>query len=173
MEKKHIFLIGFMGSGKSTIAHCLYKKYGLLQLDMDKYIENEEGRKISSIFEQEGEAYFRGLETEFLKKLDQKEMFVISCGGGVPMNERNVQEMKKKGIIVLLHANPATIYQRVKNSHHRPLLEGNMTEEYIGKLMEQRSSVYDQVADVIVKTDNRSAEEISAEILEKTKIQGE
>ncbi len=173
MEKRHIFLIGFMGSGKSTIANYLYKKYGMLQLDMDQYIEKEEGRSVSSIFAQEGEAYFRKLETEFLKSFDEKEAFVVSCGGGVPMNERNVQEMRKKGIIVLLHAQPETIYQRIKNSHHRPLLENNMTESYIENLMEQRWAVYEQAADVIVTTDHRNAEEISTEILEKTKMQGE
>ena len=93
MRKKHIFLIGFMGSGKSTVAKYLSSAYQMKQIEMDEQIEKDEGRSISSIFEKEGEEYFRTLETELLKSLDPRETFVVSCGGGAAVKEEN--ESKK------------------------------------------------------------------------------
>ena len=83
MRKNHIFLIGFMGSGKSTVAKYLSSAYQMKQIEMDEQIEKDEGRSISSIFEKEGEEYFRTLETELLKSLDPRETFVVSCGAVV------------------------------------------------------------------------------------------
>lgn len=169
MRKKHIFLIGFMGSGKSTVAEYLCRNYGMKQLEMDEEIEKNEGRTIASVFEKEGENYFRRLETEFLKALSTEETFVVSCGGGVPMREENVCEMKEKGKIILLTAEPQTVYKRVKNSHHRPLLEGRMQVTYIEELMEKRRLPYEAAADFSVRTDERTAKEICEEIMKKIK----
>lgn len=166
----NIYLIGFMGCGKSTISECLYKEYGKKQIEMDEEIERTEGISISEIFEKKGEEYFRNLETSLLKKLSKCKNLVVSCGGGVPMREINVKEMKRNGKIVLLQAKPETIYQRVKDSHHRPLLEGNMNVEYIAELMGKRQKQYFQAADFYVETDGRSASEISREIIEKVKF---
>lgn len=173
MRKKHIFLIGFMGSGKSTVAKYLSRTYKMKQIEMDAQIEKEEGRSISSIFEKEGEAYFRTLETELLKSLDSEKTFVISCGGGVAVKEENVEEMKKKGRIVLLAAKPETIYERVKNSHNRPLLEGNKNVSYIKEMMEKRREFYEKAADVQVETDGRTAEEIGEEIMRQLRKEEE
>lgn len=167
MRKNHIFLIGFMGSGKSTVAKYLSSAYQMKQIEMDAQIEKDEGRSISSIFEKEGEAYFRMLETELLKNLDSEKTFVVSCGGGVAVKEENVREMKAKGRIVFLTAQPETIYKRVKNSHNRPLLEGNMNISYIKELMEKRREFYEKAADFQVKTDGRTAEEIGEEIMKE------
>lgn len=167
MRKNHIFLIGFMGSGKSTVAKYLSGAYQMKQIEMDAQIEKDEGRSISSIFEKEGEAYFRMLETELLKNLDSEKTFVVSCGGGVAVKEENVREMKAKGRIVFLTAQPETIYKRVKNSHNRPLLEGNMNIAYIKELMEKRREFYEKAADFQVKTDGRTAEEIGEEIMKE------
>lgn len=169
----NIYLIGFMGCGKSTISECLYREYGKKQIEMDEEIEKTEGTSISEIFEKKGEEYFRDLETDLLKKLSGCENLVVSCGGGVPMREINVKEMKKNGKIVLLQAKPETIFQRVKESHHRPLLEGNMNVSYIANLMEKRQKRYMQAADFCVETDGRSASEISREIMEKVEYQTE
>ena len=165
----NIYLIGFMGCGKSTISECLYREYGRKQIEMDEEIEKAEGTSITEIFEKKGEEYFRSLETDLLKKLSCCENLVVSCGGGVPMREINVKEMKKSGKIVLLQAKPETVYQRVKNDHHRPLLEGNMNVGYIAELMEKRQKQYRKAADFSVETDGRSASEISREIMEKIK----
>lgn len=160
----NVFLIGFMGTGKSTIAGVLKRDYHMSLIEMDEDIEKQEGMKISQIFEKKGEEYFRELETAMLENLQKTENTVVSCGGGVPMRDNNVEAMRKSGKIIFLSSQPQTIYQRVKNCHHRPLLEGNMNVEYIGKLLEQRLPRYLAAADAVVVTDGRTAEEISREI---------
>ena len=167
MKKGHIFLIGFMGAGKSTISGVLHREYGLKQMEMDEEIERRQGRSISCIFAQDGEEYFRNLETQLLKSLDTEEKLVVSCGGGTAMRECNVQEMKEQGTIVWLAVKPETVYNRVKNSHNRPLLEGNMNIEYIESLMNGRIPKYRAAADIVVDTDGRTAEDICREIMSK------
>lgn len=173
MRKNHIFLIGFMGSGKSTVAKYLSSAYQMKQIEMDEQIEKDEGRSISSIFEKEGEEYFRTLETELLKSLDPRETFVVSCGGGAAVKEENVREMKEKGRIILLSAQPETVYVRVKNSHNRPLLEGNMNVSYIKDLMDKRQKLYERAADFQVKTDGRTAKDIGEEIIKQIRKEEE
>lgn len=163
----NIFLIGFMGCGKSTVSDCLCREFGMERVEMDEQIEKEEGMTIPEIFAEKGEAYFRNLETSLLKRLQSREHVVVSCGGGTAMRERNVQEMKKHGKIVLLSATAETVFERVRYSKNRPLLEGNMNVEYIRSLMEQRNSRYEAAADIIVRTDARPALEISGEILDR------
>lgn len=165
MTEKNIYLIGFMG--KSTIARALCKMYGMTQMEMDMQIELEEGMKISQIFEEKGEEYFRKKETELLEHCTGIKKLVVSCGGGAAMRECNVAEMKKNGKIVMLSATPETVYERVKNSHDRPLLEGNMNVGYIRELLEIRRPKYEKAADIIVKTDGRTAEEIAKEIMDQ------
>ena len=89
---------------------------------------------------------------------------VISCGGGTPMREENIKEMKKSGKTILLTASPETIYGRVKDSHDRPLLEQNKTIPYIKELMDNRQPKYEQAADHIIVTDHKSIQEICEEI---------
>ena len=173
MRKNHIFLIGFMGSGKSTVAKYLSSAYQMKQIEMDEQIEKDEGRSISSIFEKEGEEYFRTLETELLKSLDPRETFVVSCGGGAAVKEENVREMKAQGRIILLSAQPETVYARVKNSHNRPLLEGNMNVSYIKDLMDKRQKLYERAADFQVKTDGRTAKDIGEEIIKQIRKEEE
>lgn len=167
MNKLHIYLTGFMGTGKSTIAHCLNKNYGMEQMEMDEQIATEEGKSIPDIFKEKGEEYFRGLETALLERLSGKENAVVSCGGGTVMRSCNVELMKKNGKIVLLTASPETVYERVHRTHNRPLLEGNMNVEYIKGLMETRREKYEAAADIIIRTDGRSDAEICREIMEK------
>ena len=90
---------------------------------------------------------------------------IISCGGGVPMRERNVKEMKKNGRVVLLTASPETILGRVKDSHDRPVIENNKNVEFIGELMEKRREKYQAAADIVIKTDNKSVMDICEEII--------
>ena len=125
---------------------------------------------IVEIFEKKGEEYFRNLETELVRKISAMDNIVVSCGGGTVMRQCNVDEMKKNGTIVLLTAEPETVYERVKGSHNRPLLEKNMNPEYIKELMEARRPKYEAAADFVIKTDNRTAEEICLEINKRLKI---
>lgn len=163
----NIFLIGFMGCGKSTVADCFCREYGMEKMEMDEQIEKNEGKTISEIFAQDGEEYFRHLETSLLKQFGTKKNTVVSCGGGTAMRDCNVQEMKKHGKIVLLSAKPETVYERVHCFHDRPLLEGNMNVEYISSLMQKRAPKYEEAADMVISTDNKTALEICSEIIEK------
>ncbi len=165
----HIFLIGFMGVGKSTISTCLSKISKRKEIDTDKMIAVEEGMTIPELFEKRGEAYFRSCETKLLERLKQEEGFLVSCGGGMAMREQNAVLMKESGIVVLLTASPATIFERVRHSQERPILNGNMNVEFIAELMGKRRKKYEAAADIIVKTDDRDVEEICEDIMKQTK----
>ena len=167
MSKKQIYLTGFMGTGKSTILNGLHEKCGFQKVEMDEQIAAEEGMSIPNIFQEKGEDYFRSLETELVKRISRLDQVVVSCGGGTVMRQCNVDIMKENGIIVLLTATPETVYDRVKGSHNRPLLEQNMNPEYIAKLMEERRPRYEAAADIRVQTDGRTSQEICTEIMGK------
>ena len=163
----NIVLIGFMGAGKSTISSYLRDMFAMDVVEMDQVIAEKEGMSISDIFEMYGEEYFRDAETNLLIEMQSQTNVVISCGGGVPMRERNVVEMKKNGKVVLLTAKPETILDRVKDNHDRPLLENNKNVEYIAELMEKRKSAYESAADIVISTDGKSVYDICEEIITK------
>lgn len=162
---KNIYLIGFMGSGKSTVARELATYMKATCVEMDEQIEEQQQMPITQIFNTYGETYFRDLETEFLRSLTEKENIVVSCGGGSVLRDENADLMKTHGKIILLTAKPETIYERVKDSKNRPVLNGNMTVAYIQELMEKRRARYETVADVRISTDGKSVAEICAEIM--------
>lgn len=161
----NIVLIGFMGAGKSTISDFLNTVFAMDVVEMDQIIAEREGMSISDIFETYGEEYFRNLETELLIEMQSRSNVVISCGGGVPMRERNVVEMKKNGRVVLLTAKPETILSRVKDNHDRPLLEGNKNVDFIAELMEKRRAKYEAASDIIIETDGKDKLEICEELV--------
>ena len=167
----NIVLIGFMGAGKSTISEFLKTVFAMEVIEMDQIIAERQGMSISDIFETYGEEYFRDLETNLLIEMQSKKNMVISCGGGVPMRERNVVEMKKNGRVVLLTAKPETILNRVKDNHDRPLLEGNKTVPFIADLMEKRREKYQAAADIVIETDGKSELEICEELVKKLRAQ--
>lgn len=164
---QNIVLIGFMGTGKTTVANALKARFGMDIIEMDQIIAEREGMSISEIFKIHGEQYFRDAETNLLIELQQRQKAVISCGGGTPLREANVAEMKKNGKVVLLTADPETIFERVKDSHDRPVIENNKNIPYITELLEQRRPKYEAAADIIIHTDNKSASEICDEIAAK------
>ena len=165
----NIMLIGFMGTGKSTIAEKLKQQLKVEQIEMDALIAEEAGMSIPDIFEKFGEAHFRDLETRMLEKFKEKRPVVVSCGGGVVLRDENIEIMKGQGKIVLLTATPQTIYERVKNNNDRPVLNGNMNVEYIGNLLEKRKARYEMAADIVIATDGKNVDEICKEILEAIK----
>ena len=138
----NIVLIGLMGCGKSTISKALSEMFAMEVIEMDQLIAEREGMSIPEIFETHGEEYFRNLETNLLIEMQSKRNVIISCGGGVPMREQNVVEMKKNGKVILLTATPETILKRVENNHDRPLLENNKNVEFIAELMNKRKVKY-------------------------------
>lgn len=163
----NIVLIGFMGTGKSAIANCLSKMLPMETVEMDEVIAERARMSISDIFAVYGEEYFRNLETNLLVELQEKSNVIISCGGGTPLRDNNVAEMKKNGRVVLLTAKPETIYERIRNSHDRPLLENNKNIAFISKLLEERKAKYEAAADVVIKTDGKNKLQISEEIVGK------
>ena len=161
----NIFLIGFMGAGKSTISDYLKNALAMDVVEMDQCIVERQGMSISDIFETYGEEYFRELETNLLIEMQSQSNVVVSCGGGVPMRERNVVEMKKNGRVVLLTAKPETILERVKDNHDRPLLENNKTVPFIADLMEKRREKYEAASDIVIETDGKDKLEICEELV--------
>lgn len=164
-KQKNMFLIGFMGCGKSTMARLLAKELHMELVEMDETIEKEENRSINEIFAIDGEGYFRDLETQLITRISDKGGMVVSCGGGAILRQENVDIMKKNGCVVYLAATPETIYSRVKNSTNRPLLNGNMNVEYISELMAKRVDKYDAAADYKIAVDGKDKLEVLEELI--------
>lgn len=159
-KEKNIFLIGFMGCGKSTMAKILSKETGKELVEMDETIEAEAGMTINEIFDKHGENHFRDLESRLIERIVDKGGAIVSCGGGAVLREENIANMRKNGTVVYLSATPETIYERVRHSTHRPLLNGNMNIEHISQLMEKRLSSYEKAADVVVYVDGKEKNEV-------------
>ncbi len=163
----NVFLVGFMGAGKTTIASELERKLEMNRVEMDDMISKKQGMSISEIFDEYGETYFRNLESNCLIELQKIKQSIVSCGGGVVMRDDNAEHMKKNGRVVLLQASPQTILDRVKDSNERPILNGHMNVEYIEKLLEKRKEKYRTIADVTINTDHKTESEIVDEIIAK------
>lgn len=172
-ETCNIFLIGFMGCGKSTVAAKLNQMYGMNVVEMDQEISEQQRMSIPDIFEQYGEPYFRDLESDLLKEIQAGSNQVVSCGGGVVLRKQNVAEMKKNGRIVLLTAKPENILKRVSGNDDRPILKGRKNVQDIAELLEARREKYESAADIIVATDDKSITEICEEIIQKIREAGE
>ena len=169
----NIVLIGFMGAGKSTIADYLSTMFDMKLVEMDQEISDREEMSIPDIFATYGEEYFRNLETELLRELQTGRNCIISCGGGAALRSENVVEMKKNGRVVLLTASPETIYERVKDGNDRPLLNGNNSVEFIADMMEKRRGKYEEAADIVVQTDDKTILQICEELITKlTELDG-
>ena len=164
---KNILLIGFMGAGKSTVSAKLSELLAMEIMEMDAYIQKKEGMSIKDIFATNGEEYFRNCESNTLIELREKKHMVVSCGGGVPLREKNVELMKNSGYVVWLTATPEAIYERVKDSTERPLLNGNMNVPFIQNLMESRREKYERAADIVIDTTGKEIESICEELLQK------
>ena len=163
----NIVLIGFMGAGKTSISEYLKTLFAMDVIEMDQIIAEREGMSIPDIFEVYGEQYFRDLETNLLIEMQSRKNVVISCGGGTPLRECNVVEMKKNGRVVLLTASPETIFDRVKDSHDRPVIENNKNVPFIADLMEKRRVKYEAAADIVINTDGKSLIEVCEELVQK------
>ncbi len=145
MKKKNIiFLVGFMGSGKTTLGKALAVKLNLKFLDTDERIIQLENQPIDEIFNKNGEDYFRSLESEVLKEICfNNESRVISTGGGFPCFNDNMTKMLNSGFVVYISADPTTLYNRLENDSKRPLLKSNSNlREYIVDSLMKREPIY-------------------------------
>jgi len=159
MVMKNIYLVGFMGTGKTTVGKLLAKKLRKEFAELDELIEKKEQRKITDIFSQSGETYFRQLENDLLKKISTQSNLVVSCGGGLMCNKNNIQILKNSGIVFNLEASSATIYKRTKDFAHRPLLNVQDPLMDIENLLQQRKPYYAQ-AHYAIDTEKKTPEEI-------------
>ena len=165
---KNIYLVGFMGTGKSTVGKALAKVLNKEFKDLDELIEERENRKIVEIFEKFGEQYFREVETAVVRDISEKEDLVIATGGGVVVNEENFSLLKKSGTLITLVASPETIYERIKDSIERPLLNVENPLDTIKRMLFERAYYYIK-SDFIVDTTDREIEDIISEICELIK----
>lgn len=165
---KRIVLMGFMGAGKTTIGKELARDLKCAFIDTDERIEQEQGRKISEIFEKHGEQAFRNMETDLLNRLQEsKEEFVLSIGGGMPVREENRALLRAIGTVVYLKTSKEEIIRRVSGDTNRPLLQGGALEEKVTNLMNAREHIYMETANEILCTDGKTVADLASEI--KTK----
>ena len=160
-----IFLIGPMGSGKSTMGRLLAKKLGLPYFDLDKLIEDQEKMSISDIFQKHNEKYFRDLESITLKQYSEESNFVISTGGGCVLRDQNLNILRK-GLVIYLKISIETQFERVKNRTHRPLLN-NVTKDTLLRLDKERGSVYSGISNIEVDVSNLDKEEVLSTIIKR------
>ncbi len=149
-----------MGTGKSSVGRLLARRARREFVDIDRFLEDQEKRKIRDIFEKDGESHFRALEKKAVKHWSEGQGRVITTGGGAVMDADNLAALKKNGIIITLLAKPETIYERVKNSKSRPLLkEKKDLFAEICRLLELRKPFYAQ-ADYFFDTDGKNASQV-------------
>ena len=164
--KNNIVIIGFMATGKTSVAQALASKLGKEYVSIDDLIAKKANKEIPKIFEDDGEIKFRELEIEIVKKVSEKDDIVIDCGGGVVLNWINVVRLKEKGIKVLLTASVERILERSSSSTERPLLNVQNTKEKIVELLKFREPFYKKAADMIIDTTNQSIDNIVTQILD-------
>lgn len=164
---KHIFLIGFMGAGKSTVARILGRLLSMPVIDLDRRIEERSQRSIPEIFEAEGEARFRALESAELSALAEEPPSVVACGGGIVLAEANREELHRLGTVVYLRVSADEAARRVGDGTGRPLLSGERPLERAAALLSAREPVYAAAADIIVETFGRTPEEVAGKIADE------
>lgn len=166
--KDNIVLIGFMGSGKTTVGKELAKNREMNFVDTDAYIEKQAGMSISDIFAVKGEAYFRKLETDTLIHLrDTMSNTVFSTGGGMPLRMENARLLKEIGTVFYLTAANQVIFERVKGDTKRPLLQSENPYQRICELMKERRPLYESAADVLIDTNSNDLDEVLADIINR------
>ena len=161
----NIILVGFMGTGKTSVGRRLSLRLRMTYVDTDEIIEQTTGRRITDIFAQHGESYFRELESEAVRKVSDLDEHVISTGGGVVLRTRNLEVLKRNGVIFSLTATSEEIWARVKGETHRPLLRAPNPVEKIREMLKAREAYY-ALADYIIQTDGVSIGQVTNEVIE-------
>jgi shikimate kinase len=163
-EIRNVALIGFMGTGKTSVGHQLAMALDFRMVDTDQLIEEQTGKRITEIFSTEGEAQFRAYERRVVENLSGQSRLVISAGGGLAASRENFASLKNHALVVCLWASPETICHRVGHQTHRPLLHGPDPLSRIRRLLAEREPFYRQ-ADVLVSTEARSVKEVAHQVM--------
>ena len=166
---KPVFLVGFMGAGKTTVARKLARGAGLASVDMDTYIERRTGKKIEQIYAESGDPGFRAIETEVLRELAAGGPQLISCGGGVILAEENRRILKESGYVVYLLVTADEAASRISNYSHRPLFK---SLENARRIIQERLPLYEEVANMKVDTAGRGTSSIAREVFTRLKKEG-
>ena len=165
----NLALIGFMGTGKTSVARLVSDLLRFDYLDTDELIQSRTGRTINDIFAKDGEPAFRELEQQVTAELSTRERTLIATGGGLPTRPANLASLKTHALVVCLWASPEKIWERVKNQTHRPLLHGPEPQKKIRDLLAAREQFYRQ-ADVLINTDIRSVREVAQQVVHQFKL---
>ena len=162
----NIFLIGPMGTGKTTIGRQLAKRSGKVFYDSDQEIERQTGADIPLIFEIEGEAGFRKREADLLKKLARLDNIVLATGGGMVLAGANRGLLADNGFVIYLSSSPQKLYRRTASDRRRPLLQAGDRMTQIRHILQQREPLYTGLADLIIDTDRLTVKQILQKILD-------
>lgn len=164
----NIYLVGFMGTGKTTVAKALAKSLNKKFIDLDDMIVERERRSIREIFAKKGESYFRRIEKLTLNSVAEQKDLVVACGGGIVIDPENIEKMKSTGLIICLEASPEEILNRTKHYRHRPLLNVENPLKRIIQLLKIREPFYKK-ADLTIDTTGSSVSEVVKKILKYLK----
>lgn len=160
----NLYLVGFMGTGKSTVGRLVARRLGFKQLDSDHEIEREQGRTIADIFEKDGEPAFRRMERDFVTRGHPATRTVVACGGGLVVQPGMLEELHNKGVVICLHASLETVLERTQRHRNRPLLEVEDPMARIRTLYAEREPIYRRAGSLIL-TDARPLNDIVAHVL--------
>jgi shikimate kinase len=168
--KTSIALIGFMGTGKTAVGKALAERLDKEFVELDSLIEQKAGKTIPEIFNRDGEVAFRELEIEVTREVAERKNTVIACGGGVVLNEVNIERLRKECIIVYLTASPRVILKRtLSNENERPLLEVSNKAQRIQELLRFRKPFYERAADIKIDTSKLDISSAVEQIIKKVK----
>jgi len=165
----NLALIGFMGTGKTSVGRLVAELLDFEYLDTDEMIQAATGKTVTEIFKNDGEKNFRALEEKVVAELASRRKAVIATGGGLPTNPKNLASLKSCALIVCLWASPEKIWERVKNQSHRPLLHDTNPQAKIRELLAARAPFYKQ-ADVLLNTELRSVREVAQQIVHQFRV---
>jgi len=160
----NIYLVGLMGSGKTTVGKLASKKLSKLFIDSDHVIEENTGVRVPLIFEYEGEEGFRKRETKALEELVTKKNIILATGGGIILKKSNQKLLVDNGLVIYLKADYELLASRLRNDRSRPLLQGVDIRTKLENLFEARDPIYKSIADYVVDTKNKHASDIVSEI---------
>ncbi len=161
---KNLALVGFMGTGKSSVGRLAAEALQFEFVDTDALIESESGLTVEEIFRQQGEPAFRQLERQIVQNLEQRDKTIIATGGGLVADPANLASLKSHALVVCLWASPEIIWERVREQTHRPLLQTADPLLKIRELLASRDPLYRQ-ADVLIQTNHRSPKEVVQQVL--------
>lgn len=164
VSKPNLYLVGFMGAGKTIVGRAVSQKLGYTLLDSDSEIERKAGKPITEIFASEGEPAFRAMERAFVDGGHPAEGCVVACGGGLIIQPGMIDLVRSKGVLICLHANVETIIKRTVGMGHRPLLNTANPEERVRTLYAQREPIYRQCGTMVL-TDSRPFPDIVAHVM--------